>query len=161
MRLEGLTRPELILPTLHAADARDGEGVLRAFANEIVAAGRSPGAPLGAVAIDADELYQKLAERERLGSTAVGGGVAIPHCKLKGLERPVVAIGRVEPGLEFGAPDGRPVRAFFVVVSPLDTPAAHLQVLSAVSRWIKEPARLARLLELETPERIWEMLAEE
>lgn len=146
MQLEALTRPELILPQLAAADA---EGVLRELADEIAAAGLVPGA---------DELFQKLAERERLGSTAVGGGVAIPHCKLRGLGQAVVAIGRVEPGIDFGAADGEPVRAFFVVVSPSEAPAEHLRVLSTVARWIKGKRNVEQLLALEDRDRLWELL---
>ena len=146
MQLEALTRPELILPQLAAADA---QGVLRELADEIAAAGLVP---------DADELYQKLAERERLGSTAVGGGVAIPHCKLHGLGQAVVAIGRVEPGIDFGAADGEPVRAFFVVVSPSEAPAEHLRVLSTVARWIKGKENVEQLLALEGRDRLWELL---
>ncbi|HVF58755.1 MAG TPA: PTS sugar transporter subunit IIA [Thermoanaerobaculia bacterium] len=146
MQLEALTRPELILPQLAAADA---QGVLRELADEIAGAGLVP---------DADELHQKLAERERLGSTAVGGGVAIPHCKLRGLGQAVVAIGRVEPGIDFGAADGEPVRAFFVVVSPAESPAEHLRVLSTVARWIKGKRNVEQLLALEDRDRLWELL---
>lgn len=146
MRLEALTRPELILPQLAAADA---QGVLREFADQIAVSGLVP---------DAGELYQKLVERERLGSTAVGGEVAIPHCKLRGLAQAVVAIGRVEPGIDFGAADGQPVRAFFVVVSPSESPAEHLRVLSAVSRWIKGGQNVEQLLALADRDRIWELL---
>jgi PTS system nitrogen regulatory IIA component len=146
VQLEALTRPELILPQLAAADAH---GVLREFADQIAAAGLVP---------DADELYRKLAERERLGSTAVGGGVAIPHCKLRGLGQAVVAIGRVEPGIDFGAADGEPVRAFFVVVSPSEAPAEHLRVLSTVSRWIKGRQNVEQLLALADRDRLWELL---
>jgi PTS system nitrogen regulatory IIA component len=155
MRLEDLTRPELVFPALHAADA---DGVLRAIAGE-VANGAGLAAVPGAGRIDSGELFQKLVERERLGSTAVGGGVAIPHCKLRGLSRPVVAVGRAEPAVEFGAPDGEPVRLFFVVVSPVDTPAEHLQVLSAVSRWIRNGPQVGRLLAAEGREGIWALLA--
>lgn len=146
MQLEALTRPELILPQLAAADAH---GVLREVADQIAAAGLVP---------DADELFQKLVERERLGSTAVGGGVAIPHCKLRGLGQAVVAIGRVEPGIDFGAADGEPVRAFFVVVSPSEAPAEHLRVLSTVSRWIKGKRNVEQLLALADRDRLWELL---
>lgn len=146
MQLEALTRPELILPQLAAADA---PGVLRELAEQIAGAGLVP---------DADELYQKLVERERLGSTAVGGGVAIPHCKLRGLGQAVVAIGRVEPGIDFGAADGGPVRAFFVVVSPSEAPAEHLRVLSTVSRWIKGRQNVEQLLALDDRDRLWELL---
>jgi mannitol/fructose-specific phosphotransferase system IIA component (Ntr-type) len=147
MRLEPLTRPELIFPALSGAD---GEAVLCSLAEGVAAAGAVP---------DAGELFQKLVERERLGSTAVGGGVAIPHCKLRGLGRAVVAVGRVEPGIDFGAPDGLPVRAFFLVASPVDTPAEHLQMLSRVSRWIKTGQNVERLLSLRDRESIQELLA--
>lgn len=155
MRLEALTRPELIFPQLAATDA---DGVLRELADEIAGAGNRLAGPASPARIDADELYQKLVERERLGSTAVGGGIAIPHCKLRGLEGAVVAVGRVEPGVDFGAPDGQPVRAFFAVVSPSEAPAEHLQVLSAVSRWIKQGNHVERLLESSDRERIRELL---
>jgi PTS system nitrogen regulatory IIA component len=155
MPLEPLTRPELIFPALSGAD---GEAVLRSLAEGVAAAGNALAAPAGAARIDAGELFQKLVERERLGSTAVGGGVAIPHCKLRGLKRAVVAVGRVEPGVDFGAPDGLPVRAFFLVASPLDAPAEHLQVLSRVSRWIKTGQNVERLLSLRDRESIHELL---
>jgi len=132
--LASLARPELILPGLAAADRA---GVLRALAAAAAAHG---------LVADAETLHGKLAERELLGSTAIGGGVAIPHCKLAGLAREVVAVAVARQGVDFGAADGEPVRLFFLVVSPVGSPAEHLRVLAAISRWVRTGAHVERIL---------------
>jgi PTS system nitrogen regulatory IIA component len=149
VRLGSLTRPELIFPDLPATDRA---GVLHAFAERI--AGR------GLVA-NAVDLYQKLLEREQLGSTGIGGGIAIPHTKLQGLKSGVVALGMVPQGVDYGAVDGQPVRLFFLVVSPSGAPAEHLQALAAISRWIKAEGRAERLLALRDPTAIYDFLQAE
>lgn len=149
MRLDSLTRPELIFPEL---DATDREQVLRSLAQCLEKSDVVP---------DAAELYSKLLEREQLGSTGVGSGVAIPHCKLDDLSKVVVAVGIVRGGVSFGAVDTKPVRLFFLVVSPTDAPAVHLQVLAAISRWLKQNSHVSRLLELRDPEAIYRLLKEE
>ena len=149
MRLGALTRPELIFPGLQAADRSQ---LLRLFADRIAAAG---------LVRNADELHQKLWEREQIGSTGIGSGIAIPHCKLKGLSRGVVAIGTVPGGVDFGSGDGRPVRLVFLVISPLDSPAEHLQVLAALSRWIKADRHAEGLLALNDPQAIYQYLDQE
>ena len=81
-------------------------------------------------------VVESLLERERLGSTSVGEGFAIPHCKTQGLGQIAIALARFADQVPFDR-DGRdPVRFVFVVLSPPDQPAAHLQVLAAVSRWM-------------------------
>lgn len=135
MRLGSLTRPDLIFPDLPATDRAQ---VLRAFAERI--AGRG-------LVNDPEALFLRLWEREQLGSTAIGGGIAIPHCKVDRLKSGMVAIGRVDAGVDFGAADGQPVRLFFLVISPSQSPAEHLQILAAISRWIKIPGRIQALLE--------------
>lgn len=135
MRLGSLTRPDLIFPDLPATDRAQ---VLRAFAGRIAGSG---------LVDDAEALFHKLWEREQLGSTAIGGGIAIPHCKVDRLKSGVVALGRAEEGVDFGAADGQPVRLFFLVVSPSQSPAEHLQILAAISRWIKVDGRVRALLE--------------
>ncbi len=79
-----------------------------------------------------------LLEREKLGSTSVGGGFAIPHCKLTGLRDLVVGLGRFSAPVAFGDPSGTAVRFVFVVLSPPDQPALHLQVLSQIARILKD-----------------------
>lgn len=131
-----LIRPDLIFPRLADGDAA---GVLRTLAACVAAAGvLGPGE-------DGTSLQRALAERERLGSTGLGHGVAIPHCKLRGLEEGIVALGLARPPVEFGAPDGRPVSVFFLVLSPDDRPGEHLQTLARVSRWVRDERHVATL----------------
>ena len=149
MELGALTRPDLIFPSLPATDA---QGVLRALAGRVAAQG---------LVGDGEELLQKLWEREQLGSTGIGQGVAIPHCKLQGLSRGVEAVGLVPEGVDFGAVDGRPVKVFFLVVSPAESPAEHLQILAAISRWIKADDHAGRLLALGDPAAVYDLLRNE
>ena len=149
MGLGALTRPELIFPDLPATDR---PGVLRALA-ELVARQGLVGS--------GEELFQKLWEREQLGSTGIGQGVAIPHCKLNGLRQSLVAVGLVPEGVEFGAVDGQPVKVFFLVVSPGGSPAQHLRVLAAISRWIKADGHAGRLLGLHDAARVYDLLRDE
>ena len=135
MHLGSLIRPDLIFPDLPAGDRAE---VLRAFAGRLAERG---------LVNDAEALFDKLWEREQLGSTAIGGGIAIPHCKVDRLKSGVVALGRVEEGVDFGAADGQPVRLFFLVISPSQSPAEHLQILAAISRWIKRGGRVEALVE--------------
>lgn len=136
MRLGSLIRPDLIFPDLEAVDRVEA---LRAFAARV--------ADRGLVG-DPVALFDRLWEREQLGSTAIGGGIAIPHCKVDQLEQGVISLGRVLRGVDFGAADGQPVRLFFLVISPSQSPAEHLQILAAISRWIKVAGRVEALLEL-------------
>lgn len=149
MRLDTLTRPELIFPAL---DASDREEVLRELARRLRER---------EVVSDERELYDRLLEREELGSTGIGAGVAIPHCKLKRLSKAVLAVGVSRRPIDFGAMDTQPVRLFFLVVSPTDEPAVHLQVLASLSRWIKADSHVARMLDLSDPDAMYDLLAEE
>jgi mannitol/fructose-specific phosphotransferase system IIA component (Ntr-type) len=147
--LASLTRPELILSDLPAKDPAE---VLRVFAERIAKTG---------LVKDADELFRRLREREQLSSTGIGSGLAIPHCKMPGLQEPVLALGLAPRGVEFGAADGQPVRLFFLVVSPEAAPAEHLRVLAAISRWIKADRHAERILELPDPQAVYGFLQEE
>ncbi len=101
------------------------------------------------IGVPRERIVTALKERERLGSTGVGDGFAIPHCKLQGINEIVVAVARFDQGIDFHAPDGRPVRLMFVVLSPPDQPAAHLQVLSQIARVLKRKDVRRRLMEAE------------
>lgn len=149
LRLGSLIRPDLVFP-----DLPDGNrsGLLRALAEQVASRGVAP---------DAEKLYRKLCEREQLGSTGIGGGVAIPHCKLEGLPKGVVAVGMAPEGVDFGAVDGLPVHLFFLVVSPAQSPAEHLQILAAISRWIKGGERTKAILGMREPEAVYEFLQRE
>ncbi len=107
------------------------------------------------------DVAEKLAQREEMGSTAVGHEVAIPHCKLNELKEVLVAVGLHPEGLAFGAPDGQPVRLFFFVLSPQAQPTAHLTALARISKLVRAPGTLRSLLAAPTPEAFLEVLRQE
>jgi PTS system nitrogen regulatory IIA component len=96
--------------------------------------------------IDLGRLVQALEDRERLNSTALGEGVAIPHGKLPGVTRVVAAFGRSIAGVDFTSLDGKPTHLFFLLVAPEDSAGAHLKALARISRLLKDQAFRARLL---------------
>jgi mannitol/fructose-specific phosphotransferase system IIA component (Ntr-type) len=149
VRLGSLVRPELIYNDLAATDR---PGILRAMAERVAAQG---------LVGDAGELFAKLWERESLGTTGIGAGIAIPHCKIQGLAQGVVAVGISQQGIDFAALDAQPVHVLFLVVSPAESPAEHLQVLAAISRWIKGGRHAEILRSLHSAEDLYRFLAEE
>ncbi|MXY06696.1 MAG: hypothetical protein F4171_14165 [Gammaproteobacteria bacterium] len=89
-------------------------------------------------------LFNALMERERLGSTGLGGGVAVPHCRLD-CSRLMGALLSLTQPVSFDAPDGEPVDLLFILVAPQDEPSAHLEALALVARVFGDPAERARL----------------
>lgn len=146
MTLSSLVSPDLTFSRISAADR---DGVLRALADRVAAAG---------AVRDAEGLFLELRRREELGSTGIGGGVAIPHCKLKGLSGVTVAVATTEDGVEFAANDDAPVRLFFMVASPSEGPNLHLQALAQISRWIKDSGNVEKVLAAQSPEEISNLL---
>jgi len=86
---------------------------------------------------DREGLTRILVARESLGSTGIGDGIAIPHGKIKGLDRLVLAFGRSTKGVDFDSLDGGPAHLFFVLVAPEDAPGEHLRALARISRMLK------------------------
>lgn len=147
--LAELTRPELVFPDLPGSDSPT---VLKALSDRV--APYVPGA-------GADRLYRKLLEREELGSTGIGSGVAIPHCKMEKLERTVLAVAVVRQGIDFQAMDNQPVRLFFLLISPHKAPADHLQALANISRWVKNGHHVEQILGTLSREKIFDLLGQE
>jgi PTS system nitrogen regulatory IIA component len=94
-----------------------------------------------------DRLVQALEDRERLNSTALGEGVAIPHGRMAGVKRVVAAFGRSPAGVDFSSLDGKPTHLFFLLVAPEDSAGAHLKALARISRLLKDESFRARLLQ--------------
>lgn len=90
------------------------------------------------------ELYEKLVQREKLGSTAIGEGVAIPHCKLKGVKNPVVVLAISKKSVDFCSLDGKPSHIFFLVVSSPDNPSVNLQILAAIAHLVRKSSSLVK-----------------
>ena len=89
--------------------------------------------------VESEKLFQLLREREKIGSTGVGNGVAIPHAKVDGIDRIHLAFGRSHDGLGFEAIDNQPVHYIVMILSPPDRPGEYLRTLGAVSRSLKQP----------------------
>ncbi len=97
-------------------------------------------------ALDSANVLAGILDREALGSTGFGRGVAIPHARIGGLVRPVAAFLRLEQPVEFDAADGMPVDCGFGLLSPVQAGAAHLQALAGISRMMRDDRMHARLM---------------
>jgi len=96
--------------------------------------------------IEAEPIFRALHRREQAGSTAVGEGLAIPHARIPGIDAPLTLYLRTRTALHFGAPDGKPVSAFFIIVVPAGgAPETQLGLLREVAERFSQPAFRARL----------------
>lgn len=96
---------------------------------------------------DVDAAVEVILERERLGSTGIGDGIAIPHGKLKGLKTILCVFGRSIKGVSFDAVDREPVHIFFLLLAPEDSAGLHLKMLSRISRILRDQSFRRKLLE--------------
>ncbi|HUI46216.1 MAG TPA: fructose PTS transporter subunit IIA [Nitrospirota bacterium] len=126
--IKDLLQNDLIIENLAATDKN---GVLREFARLLKEKGKIE---------DEENLVRVLTEREALGSTGIGDGVAIPHGKLGSLSEIIVAFGRSMYGVEYQSLDAKPVFLFFLLVTPDDKPGDHLKTLARISRILKNSA---------------------
>ena len=125
MKLYDYIRPEFMNLDLQS---RDKKAVIEELA-----------LPLAKYAeMERDELVKVLLERERLGSTGIGSGIAIPHGKVKGLDKLMIGFGLSSKGVSFEALDNRPAFLFFVIVTPEDSTGDHLKVLAKISRLLRK-----------------------
>lgn len=106
-------------------------------------------------------LFKMLKRRENLGSTGIGRGIAIPHCRSLVVNRLRVAFGRKSSGVEFDAIDNQPVKYFFLIVAPpLEVSNQYLPVLGKIAQFAKEADVPERLAKIETPEEFIALLEE-
>lgn len=111
--------------------------------------------------VDADMVVERLVERERLGSTGFGGGVAIPHAKLDGLDHVVGVFAQLIQPIDFDAVDDEPVDLVFMLLSPTDGGAAHLKALARVSRSMRDGTFVAKLRGAASNDAIYALFAGE
>jgi PTS system nitrogen regulatory IIA component len=109
-------------------------------------------------ALAPDVVIDGIEEREKLGSTGFGRGVAIPHARIDGLEKPVAAFFRLENPVEFAAADGMPVDCVFGLLSPVNAGATHLQALAGISRLMRDERMHERLVSAPNAEAIYGLL---
>lgn len=106
-----------------------------------------------------EELFSLLKKRENLGSTGIGKGVAIPHCRSLVVERLRVVYGRKGAGLPFGAVDDKPVHHLFLIVAPpVEISNQYLPVLGKIAQFCKNPKNLSRLDEVNSVEDFFKVL---
>jgi PTS system nitrogen regulatory IIA component len=108
------------------------------------------------------ELFEKLIQREKLGSTAIGDGIAIPHCKLKEAESPLLVLAVSKKGVHFDALDGKPTHIFFLLVSSPDDPGQSLQILASIAHLVRRAGSLQKkIMAAKNPRKILEIIREE
>jgi PTS system nitrogen regulatory IIA component len=106
-------------------------------------------------------LLRIIQRRENLGSTGIGRGIAIPHCRSLVVSRLRLAFGTRKEGIEYQAIDGKPVSHFFLIVAPpLEISNQYLPVLGRIAQFAKEPDVPDRLGELSSPDDFWRLLEE-
>jgi PTS system nitrogen regulatory IIA component len=144
-----LTSEELIAPNLRATSKSE---VLSELAHHLA---------LRVDEVEERRLVEVLWERERLGSTAIGDGIAIPHGKLPGLRGVVGMFGRHPAGVDFDSLDGNPTRLFFLLVAPDESVGQHLKALARVSRLLKDADFRKRLIEASSATEILTLIRNE
>jgi len=127
MKIVEFLRPDAVIESLSGQTAH---AVLVELCRPIASANR----------LDAQKLVETLLEREKLGSTGIGDGVAIPHGKVAGLPGLLASFGRSRDGVDFKAIDGKPTFLFFTLFAPENCAGAHLKALARISRLFKNPA---------------------
>jgi PTS system nitrogen regulatory IIA component len=146
MKLSTIIEEDCIIPKLKA---RDKKGVLEELAQVISHRDLS---------IDTGALVKVLLERERLGSTGIGDGVAIPHGKLNGLKQPMISFGKSTEGLDFESMDGQPTYLFFLLVAPENSSGIHLQVLAKIAKILKSSAFRQKLMRANSREELYQAI---
>ncbi|MBI5683180.1 MAG: PTS sugar transporter subunit IIA [Deltaproteobacteria bacterium] len=149
MRIIDVLNKEYIIPNLKSNDKR---GLLEEMASDI--ASKVNG-------IDTETLINVLVEREKLGSTGIGYGVAIPHCKIKGMNHIIVSFGRSIKGVDFQSLDGKASHLFFLIIAPEDSTASHLKILARISRLLHDASFRKKLMDASTPDDIYKIILEE
>jgi mannitol/fructose-specific phosphotransferase system IIA component (Ntr-type) len=139
-----------------AIDLRMAGGTLEAVISEL--------AELAVSSMDGEKKYssqikENLLRRERMLSTAMGVGVAFPHCTSSHVREPAFALGISRAGIDGDAPDSKPVQIFFVVISPEKDPNAHLEALAAASRVFMDSTTREAVLSAGTPQEVIEAIA--
>ena len=150
MKISNLLKQDMVIPEL---EHQDMENVLKEMVHFLK--------KKNIISKD-KELYEKLLQRERLGSTAISDGVAIPHCKIKLANNPLVMLAVSRKGADFNSQDGTPSSIFFLVVSSPDNPSLNLQVLAAIAHLVrKADTMIQKILKAENVYSVLEIIREE
>lgn len=108
--------------------------------------------------LDRNDVVKTLCDREKMGSTAVGDGVAIPHGKVPCLSTVALAVGRSRGGIDFHAPDKELCHLFFLILTPESGAGLHLRLLAQIARRAKDPVFRSEMLLAESRGQLWQTL---
>ncbi len=145
MQIINLLKKEYIINALEATTKKD---VIAEFAEALA----------GQTGITPALFSSILEEREKLGTTGIGDGVAIPHGKLEEIQDTVIFFGKSESGIPFNSMDGKPVHLFFILVAPENTNGKHLKVLARISRMLKDEKFRSDLLRAGTVDSLYNII---
>ncbi|MBP1708341.1 MAG: fructose transporter subunit [Deltaproteobacteria bacterium] len=149
MKIVDFLKEEWILPDLRGTDKTS---VLKELSAPLVEPCRMK---------SHDDLLSILAERERLESTGIGGGLAIPHGRVKTLSDFAIALGRSVKGVDFDSIDRKPTHLFFLVMAPENSAANNLKLLGRIVTLLKDASFRKRLMEAKTQREIFQALSQE
>ena len=148
MHIAEIFRKEFIIDDLKAKNKR---GVLAELSGIFT---------LGPAKVDSKLMVDVLMEREKLGSTGIGDGIAIPHGKLKGLDNLLLSFGRSREGVDFESIDGKPVHLFFLLMAPESSTGQHLKALAKISRMLKDERFRSELMSARSAEDLFKTISE-
>ena len=148
MSLADLIAPEAVLPALNVNDKKQLLAELAARASVLSG-------------LQEREIFDTLLQRERLGSTALGQGVAVPHGKMSGLSKIVGMFARLEKPIDFDAADGEPVDIVVLLLAPEGAGADHLKALARISRLLRDRPSIQKLKTSKDVEALYAVLTQD
>ena len=149
MKILDYLKEEWVFPDLQGTDKAS---VLRELSKDLVNSTEG---------IAPDELLRVLLEREKLESTGIAEGVAIPHGRLKRLKNFMISFGRSAKGIHFDSIDGKPTHLFFLVLAPEDSAVNNLKLLGRIATLLKDPSFKKRLIESKSRHELFQSISEE
>jgi PTS system nitrogen regulatory IIA component len=142
-------KEEWVIPNLQGTDKRS---VLKALSSVLVKPCQMA---------SEEELLQVLLDREKLGSTGIGEGIAIPHGRLKKLKSFLISFGRSMKGVDFDSIDRKPSQLFFMVMAPENSAVDNLKLLGRIVTLLKDPSFKKRLIEAQSQKELFQIISEE
>lgn len=149
MKISDFLERKTIIPNLHSQTKPD---VIKELAEKIATVYPN---------INEERLVEVLMDREKLCSTAVDSGVAIPHAKLSGISNIIVGLGRSTDGIDFDSLDSKKTHLFIVLIAPENSTGSHIQLLARISKIFKNPDLRASLMNCESQDEIYESVTME
>lgn len=146
MKISDILKPECVIEDMKAVNKRDALAELSARVRQTH------------LKCDPDAILKVLLDREKLGSTGIGDGIAIPHGKIRGLDDMVISFGRSRKGIDFEALDNRPAHLFFLLLAPEESAGKHLKALAKISRILKDRDFRKKLMEAKSDADLYTMI---